>query len=121
MKLGWLKKVGKVVAYPVTKPVAMLTKKAVEAVVNDAADAAKDRITREVAALVPPPPPLLGTPQGVIVKNWRTTLIGLGIGSAYAVVSGLGSGLSFKDALMAAGIAALGTFAKDAGVTGVAK
>ena len=53
------------------------------------------------------------------MTNWKTTLAGLGFGAAYVLLTGLQSGLSIKDALIGAAIAALGVLAKDFDVTGV--
>jgi hypothetical protein len=48
------------------------------------------------------------------MKNWKTTLAGLGVGflNLYA------NGMSAKTAALSVGLAALGVFAKDANVTG---
>ena len=54
-----------------------------------------------------------------MMMNWKTTLAGIGVGAGYAILSALQSGLTLKDALIAAGIAVLGALAKDGDVTGV--
>lgn len=52
------------------------------------------------------------------MKNWKTTAAGLGIAAAYAALTALQSGLTSKDALVAAGLALLGVLAKDHNVSG---
>lgn len=52
------------------------------------------------------------------MKNWKTTLIGLGFGAGYMVLQGLAAGIKPKDLLIGVGIAALGAVAKDYNVTG---
>jgi hypothetical protein len=54
----------------------------------------------------------------MIMKNWKTTLIGLGFGVGILFVQAVTSGVKPKDALIAAGIAALGSVSKDFNVTG---
>jgi len=80
-----------------------------------------------VAALVEvlPLPPvwrvaIMGVLKGAL-KNWKTSLIGIGAGAGIAFLAAVQSGLSPKDALMAAAVAALGLAAKDGDQTGVAK
>lgn len=53
------------------------------------------------------------------MKNWKTTLVGLGTGLGYAVLTGLQSGLKGKDLIISLGLALLGAFSKDHDVTGV--
>lgn len=53
-----------------------------------------------------------------ILKNWRTTLIGLATGAGIAFLTGVQGGMSPKDAALAAGVAALGLAAKDGNVSG---
>lgn len=48
-----------------------------------------------------------------ILKNWKTTLIGLATGAGIAFLTGVQGGMSPKDAALAAGVAALGLAAKD--------
>lgn len=52
------------------------------------------------------------------MKNWKTTLIGIGSGLAYAFLSYLQAGLKPKDAAVAVGLALLGSVSKDSNVTG---
>ncbi len=47
------------------------------------------------------------------MKSWKTTLIGLGLGSGLFVLDALQNGASVKAALLSVGIAALGALAKD--------
>lgn len=53
-----------------------------------------------------------------IMKNWKTTLIGLATGAGIAFLTGVQGGMSPKDAALAAGVAALGLAAKDGNVSG---
>lgn len=53
-----------------------------------------------------------------ILKNWKTTLIGLATGAGIAFLTGVQGGMSPKDAALAAGVAALGMAAKDSNVSG---
>ena len=53
-----------------------------------------------------------------LLKNWKTTVIGLATGAGIAFLSGVQGGLSPKDAALAAGVAALGLAAKDSTVSG---
>ena len=56
------------------------------------------------------------------MKNWKTTVIGVGTAIFIAVKPYILTGqIDWGQLLMAAGVAALGYFAKDAGVTGTAK
>lgn len=48
-----------------------------------------------------------------LLKNWKTTLIGLATGAGIAFLTGVQGGMSPKDAALAAGVAALGMAAKD--------
>jgi len=83
-----------------------------------------DRVLIAVAALVevlPLPLQWRTTIMGFlnnILKNWKTTLIGLATGAGIAFLSGVQGGMSPKDAALAAGVAALGLAAKDGNVTG---
>lgn len=52
------------------------------------------------------------------MKNWKTTLAGLGAAFAYALLAGLQGGLKPKDAAIAAGLGLLGAVAKDHNTTG---
>lgn len=52
------------------------------------------------------------------MKNWKTTLIGVGTAFVYATISYLQGGMDLKSAAIAAGIALLGSFSKDHNVTG---
>jgi hypothetical protein len=52
------------------------------------------------------------------MKNWETSAAGVGIAAIYAGLTALQSGLTMKDALVAAGLALVGVLAKDANVTG---
>ena len=56
-----------------------------------------------------------------LMKNWKTTVIGLAAGSGIAFLSGVQGGMSVRDAAIAAGVAALGLAAKDGDQTGVAQ
>jgi len=47
-------------------------------------------------------------------KNWKTTLLGLGLGGANLVANGV----HWKQALVSVGLAGLGLLAKDFNVTG---
>ena len=85
------------------------------------------RVLTAVAALVEvlPLPPvwrvaIMGFLKGAL-KNWKTSLIGIGAGAGIAFLAALQSGLSPKDALIAAAVAAMGMAAKDGDQTGVAK
>lgn len=51
------------------------------------------------------------------MKNWKTTLLGFGVGA----LNLLSSGVNWKTALVSAGLAALGMAAKDHDVTGGTK
>ena len=53
-----------------------------------------------------------------LLKNWKTTVIGLATGAGISFLSGVQGGLSPKDAALAAGVAALGLAAKDSTVSG---
>ena len=55
------------------------------------------------------------------MKNWKTTIIGLFGAAVQIAVPMLQSGVDVKDIVTAVIIGLLGIFAKDAGVTGVAK
>lgn len=48
------------------------------------------------------------------MKNWRTTLAGIGLGALQLFVGGM----NWKSILLSAAMAALGAVAKDANVTG---
>ena len=48
------------------------------------------------------------------MKNWKTSLIGVGLGAANMFANGT----SWKQILFSVGFSALGIFAKDAGVSG---
>lgn len=48
------------------------------------------------------------------MKNWKTTLAGFGL----AFINLYAGGMNAKTAAISVGLAALGTFAKDANVTG---
>lgn len=52
------------------------------------------------------------------MKNWRTTLAGIGTGLLYSFVGALQGGLTPKDAVIATGLGLIGCFAKDHNVTG---
>lgn len=56
------------------------------------------------------------------MKNWKTTLVGA-LGAVFSVVWPLiqTGQVTVKDIAIAAGLALLGYFSKDAGVTGSAK
>ncbi len=56
-----------------------------------------------------------------MVKNWKTTLIGIGLGAGNLFLAYLSQGIKPKDALLSVGIATLGAFAKDHDVTGGTK
>ena len=49
------------------------------------------------------------------MKNWKTTLFGLGAG----VLNMFANGVSWKQVLFSSGLAALGLFAKDHNVSGI--
>lgn len=55
---------------------------------------------------------------GNLLKNWKTTLIGLATGAGIAFLTGVQGGMTPKDAALAAGVAALGMAAKDGNVSG---
>lgn len=55
---------------------------------------------------------------GNLLKNWKTTVVGLATGAGIAFLTSLQGGLTPKDAALAAGVAALGLVAKDSTVTG---
>jgi hypothetical protein len=48
------------------------------------------------------------------MRNWKTTLLGIGAG----VLNLVANGMTWKQALLSTGLAALGFFAKDKNVTG---
>jgi len=48
------------------------------------------------------------------MKNWKTSLFGLGAGA----LNLFANGANWKQVLFSVGIAAVGVFAKDSGVTG---
>jgi hypothetical protein len=48
------------------------------------------------------------------MKNWKTTLFGLGAG----ILNMFANGTNWKQILLSAGVAGLGIFAKDSNVTG---
>ena len=84
------------------------------------------RVLTAVAALVQvlPLPPvwsvtIMGFLKGLL-KNWKTTIIGLAAGAGIVFLSGVQGGMSVRDAAIAAGVAALGLAAKDGDQTGVA-
>jgi hypothetical protein len=53
------------------------------------------------------------------MKNWKTSLIGLGIGAGNLAIDMLGSShFNLKSFLFSVGIGALGLVAKDSNVTG---
>jgi hypothetical protein len=59
------------------------------------------------------------------MKNWKTTLIGIGMGAAYYVVTSIQTGTAIpqngaqlKALILAAAIAGLGAVSKDFNVTG---
>lgn len=54
------------------------------------------------------------------MRNWKTTLLGLALGFGFAFQDGLSGGLTPKNALLGAGLAALGLVAKDFNVSGPA-
>ncbi len=82
------------------------------------------RVFLAVTALVdvlPLPPTWRMYSMGLLanlLKNWKTTVIGLVTGAGIAFLSGVQGGLTPKDAAIAAGVAALGLAAKDSTVTG---
>lgn len=49
------------------------------------------------------------------MKNWKTSLLGLGAGA----INLLANGMNWKQVLLSAGIGALGIYAKDYNVSGV--
>lgn len=51
-------------------------------------------------------------------KNWKTTVAGVAAGALYAFLAALQGGFKPQDAAVAAGLAAIGTLAKDHNVTG---
>lgn len=53
-----------------------------------------------------------------ILKNWKTSLIGLATGAGIAFLTSVQGGMHPRDAALAAGVAALGLAAKDGNVTG---
>ena len=55
------------------------------------------------------------------MKNWKTTLTGLGSAFALLFFAQLQGGIKPKDAALAAGLALVGGFAKDHNVTGGTK
>jgi hypothetical protein len=98
---GWLKKAGKVIAYPVTKPVDMLAKRIGEKAVDGA-----------VGGIVE-----ILTPQERPMKNWKTTLSGIvGVAAIVAKVVN-GGGIDGEDIAIISGLVGL-FFAKDKNVTG---
>jgi hypothetical protein len=52
------------------------------------------------------------------MKNWKTTAAGFGAAFAYAFIAAITTGLTPKDAAVSAGLALLGSLAKDHNVTG---
>lgn len=48
------------------------------------------------------------------MKNWKTSLFGIGAGALNLLANGIG----WKQVLFSVGLAAVGTFAKDLDVTG---
>ncbi len=54
-------------------------------------------------------------------SNWKTTLIGVGMGSLNMFLAAMSQGVTPKDALISVGMAALGAAAKDHNVTGGTK
>jgi gas vesicle protein len=53
-----------------------------------------------------------------MLASWKTTLIGVLVGGAYALLTALQSGkMTLRDALVSAGFAALGILAKDFNVS----
>ena len=65
-----------------------------------------------------PMPPAVRVVMNNLLKNWKTTVLGLGAGFGIAVLQSLQGGLGLKDALIAAGLAAIGLAAKDSTVSG---
>jgi hypothetical protein len=56
------------------------------------------------------------------MRNWRTTMVGLATAGLYGAIEIIQTGVvEPKVILIAAGIAALGYFSKDAGVSGTVK
>lgn len=55
---------------------------------------------------------------GNLLKNWKTTALGLATGAGVAFLSAIQGGMTLKDAALAAGVAALGMAAKDSTVSG---
>jgi hypothetical protein len=53
-----------------------------------------------------------------VLKNWKTSLLGVATGAGIAFLSSVQGGMRPKDALVAAGLAALGLAAKDSTATG---
>lgn len=75
----------------------------------------------DVIEVVPMPPRARSILMGFlnnILKNWKTTLIGLATGAGIAFLTGVQGGMTPKDAALAAGVAALGLAAKDGNVSG---
>jgi len=76
---------------------------------------------RELVAVLPLPTVWRTALMGLLanlLKNWKTTLIGLASGAGIAFLSGVQGGLTPKDAAIAAAVAALGLAAKDSTVSG---
>ena len=100
--MRWLRRVGRVIAYPVTKPVDLLAKRAGRKAVDGAVARINEAMPRE-------------TPM---VKNWKTSLGGISaILTIVAKVVGGGDLTATDIGVVIAGIAAL--FSKDKDVTGV--
>ena len=75
-------------------------------------------VAGDVLEMVPMPPSVRAMMNNLL-KNWKTTVLGLGAGFGIAVLQSLQGGLGLKDAIIAAGLAAIGLAAKDSTVTGV--
>lgn len=52
------------------------------------------------------------------MKNWKTTVAGLGLAFANLFIAALTTGVTPKDAAVSAGLGLLGMLAKDHNVTG---
>jgi hypothetical protein len=55
------------------------------------------------------------------MKNWKTTLAGVGMGAANLFLASMAQGIKPKDAALSIGLALLGAYAKDHDVTGGTK
>lgn len=71
----------------------------------------------DVIEVVPMPSPARNLLMNFLT-NWKTTLSGLGLSFASLVIAAMQGGVKPKDAVVAAGLALVGSLAKDANVTG---